>query len=270
MARLDITPFFHRASGSWTWLVACTTTRRAAVIDPVLDWDDSAEAIGFDAANAVLARLDQNALILDYVLETHAHADRISASAYLKQRTGARVGIGAGIVAVQRAYANAHGDFGALADGGDFDLLLDPGASLPLGEHSIEVIATPGHTPDGVSYRIGDAVFIGDTLFAPDAGSARADFPGADAATLYRSITRLLDLPSGTRLYLCHDYPSDQREPIGVINAAMTRRDNPHFVHADERAYIELRRARDATLPTPQRMGIALPINLRAGKIAAI
>lgn len=264
----EVSAFFHAATGSYSYIVADPHTRRAALIDPVLDFEIKTARTSTLFADALIAHAHQMQLGVDYILETHAHADHLSAGAYLRDAFDAKLAIGARIVEVQAAFKTLYG-LGAEfdADGRDFDLLLDDGARLPLGQLAIEVLDTPGHTPDGVSYRIGDAVFVGDTMFAPDVGTARCDFPGADAAVLYRSIQRLLALPSTTRLFVCHDYPPPGRAPTAQTSIGLEKARNVHLAGRNESEFAHLRRARDASLPVPQLLLPALQVNIRGGRL---
>lgn len=261
--------FHHAASGTWTHLVWDPASRRAAVIDPVLDYDAAAARTGDGAAQAVAAALAEEGLTLDWVLETHAHADHLTAARWFRTRYGCAVGIGRGICDVQDSFRAFYGLGEALAvDGRQFDRLLDDGDRLPLGDLTIAVMATPGHTPDSVTYLVGDAAFVGDTLFAPDAGTARCDFPGGDAATLYGSIQRLFDLGDDTRLFLCHDYPDGDEAPRCSFTVGEQRRDNIHVGGGGDVAqFVALREARDANLPVPELMLPAVQVNIRAGDL---
>lgn len=202
--RADVQGFLDPVTNTISYLVTDQATGTAAVIDPVRDYDPVTGKVGTTAAQPIFEAIEQRELKLEWVLETHAHADHLSAAPLFRDRYSARVAIGTAIANVQSAFADEVG-VEVAADGGDFDRLLADGDRLPFGSLEIEVIATPGHTPACVSYRIGDALFVGDTLFMPDYGTARCDFPGGDARTLYRSIQRLLTLPPDTRVFLCHD-----------------------------------------------------------------
>lgn len=263
-----VTPFFHPPTSTWSYVVRDANSSAAAVIDPVLDFDPVSGRISTESAGKLLEHLREHALEPRWILETHVHADHLSAAAWLKRHTGAQVAIGARVVEVQRTFKallNLGGDF--VADGSQFDALLADGDTLPLGELQIEAISTPGHTPDGVSYRIGDAVFIGDTLFAPALGSARCDFPGGDPATLYASVQRLYALPGETRVFLCHDYPSGGESPRAQTTIAEQLRDNKHLASGTgEEQFVAMRRARDATLTVPKLLWPALQVNIRAGQ----
>lgn len=265
-----LTPFFHAATWTWSWVLEDPQMRAAAIIDPVLDYDPKSGRVQTLLADALIAHVHERGLQVQWILETHAHADHLSAAQYLKQQLGGQVAIGAGIVAVQAHFAQVF-DLGPMfpVDGSQFDRRFADGERLSVGGLDIEVIATPGHTPDGVSYRVGDAVLIGDTLFAPDVGTARCDFPGGDARALWRSIQRLLALPGDTRLCLAHDYPPGGREPRSSVTVREMRERNVHVAGNDEAAFVALRTARDATLATPQLLYPALQVNIRAGHLPA-
>ncbi|MGN6312709.1 MAG: MBL fold metallo-hydrolase [Rhodanobacteraceae bacterium] len=264
-----VTPFFHAPTSTWSYVVCDPGSSVAAVIDPVLDFDPASGRISTDSACKLLEYLREHALGPRWILETHVHADHFTAAAWLKRHTGAQVAIGARVVDVQRTFKvllNLDGDF--IADGSQFDALLADGDTLPLGGLQIEAIATPGHTPDGMSYRICDAVFIGDTLFAPALGSARCDFPGGDAATLHASAQRLYALPGDTRVFLCHDYPSAGESPRAQTTIAEQLRGNKHIARdTSEEQFVAMRQARDATLPVPKLLWPALQVNIRAGQL---
>ena len=266
-----IQSFFDTATNTVTYLVHDPLTRKAAIIDPVLDFDPKAARLSTDSAEAVLASVRDQGLELLYVLETHAHADHLSAADHIRRETGAKIVIGANIVQVQKV-------FGALFEADDvtdgesfFDILIEEGQSLPLGDLTIEVLHTPGHTPACVTYRIADAAFVGDTLFMPDYGTARADFPGGDAATLYRSIHRILDLPPETRVFVGHDYlPEGRGAHAWETTVAEERAGNRH-VHdgIGEGEFVAMRQARDATLAAPTLILPSLQVNIRAGGLPA-
>jgi glyoxylase-like metal-dependent hydrolase (beta-lactamase superfamily II) len=265
----SVHPFFHAATGSWSYVATDSATRHAVVVDPVLDFDLKSARTGTALADAILAHVRAEKLAVDWVLETHAHADHLSAGAYLAAELGAPLTIGAGIAAVQAHAARLFGfEREFEPDGRQFDRLWRDGERVPFGALELEVIATPGHTPDGVSYRIGDAVFVGDTLFAPDVGTARCDFPGGSAARLHASIAKLLALPSDTRLFLCHDYPPAGREPRAWTSVAEQRDANIHVANRSIEGYVSLREARDATLPVPQLLLPAVQFNVR-GRLGA-
>ena len=267
-ARPEIHAFFDEPTNTVTYLVADPATRQAAVIDPVLDYDPATGAFDTRSAAAVLAEAERLGLTVAWALETHVHADHLSAAPFFKARTGAAIGIGEHIRDVQRIFRPVFNAEDLVADGGDFDRLFADGDRFPLGELEVEVLHTPGHTPADVSYRIGDAVFVGDTLFMPDYGTARADFPGGDARQLYRSIRRLLDLPAETRLFMCHDYKAPGRDAYAwETTVAAQRRDSVH-VHdgVSEDDFVAMRTARDATLAAPKLLLPSIQVNMRAGR----
>lgn len=266
-----ITPFFHAPTLSWSYLVRDPASGEAAVIDPVLDFDPASGEISHASARALLTTADRDGARIRWVLETHAHADHLSAAAWLKERTGARTAIGAGIVQVQATFRQRLGleEDPPAADGADFDRLLHEGDALPLGALTIGVIATPGHTAESLSYLIGDAVFVGDTLFSPAAGSARCDFPGGDAHALFRSVWRLYGLPA-RRMFLAHDYPPAGQPPQAEVPIAVQRGTNSHIREGvDEATFVAMRQQRDTSLPAPRLLWPALQVNIRGGRLPA-
>lgn len=260
---------FDEATHTVSYVVWDPATRRAAIIDPVLDYDHRTGRVSHRSADDLLGFAAGQGLSVDWVLETHAHADHLSAAPYLKEKTGAPIGIGARITEVQRTFAPVFGLEDVSGDGREFDRLFRDGDTIALGGLQVQVMHTPGHTPACVSYRIGEAVFVGDTLFMPDYGTARADFPGGDARTLYRSIHRLLALPDATRLYLCHDYKAPGRDHFAwetTVGEEKTR--NIHVGGGvDEASFVAMREARDATLAAPVLLLPSLQVNIRAGRL---
>ncbi|WDS37998.1 MBL fold metallo-hydrolase [Pseudoxanthomonas sp.] len=273
MTQIDATPqvqsFFDAPTGTITYLVRDPASHAAAIIDPVLDYDAAAAHTSTTSADVLLAAVREQGLDVQWILETHAHADHLSAAGYLRDALGAPVAIGCGIVQVQQRFKALFGwgdEF--VADGRQFDRLFDDGDAFAIGTLQAQVLATPGHTDDSLSYRIGDAVFIGDTLFAPAAGTARTDFPGGDAARLYASIRRLLSLPPQTRLFLCHDYPGEAKPATTQTTVAEQRAHNVHVGgDALEADFVARRQARDAVLPVPRLILPALQVNLRGGRL---
>ncbi len=263
----EITAFFDEATNSVSYLVADPTTRVAAVIDPVLDFDAASGTIATRSAAAIFAAALEQGLSVAWVLETHAHADHLSAASLIRERTGAKVGIGAGIAEVQRTFAPMLGVDDLRAE--DFDRLFDDGDRVALGDLEIEVIATPGHTPACLTYRIGDAAFVGDTLFMPDYGTARCDFPGGDARRLYRSMRRILSLPRETRLFMCHDYKAPGRDTFAWETTVGEQLDrNLHIGGGvEESAYVNMRETRDGTLKAPKLLYLAIQVNIRGGRL---
>jgi glyoxylase-like metal-dependent hydrolase (beta-lactamase superfamily II) len=259
----------HADTGTWCHVVADPATKQAAIIDPVLDYEAKGARTGTAFIAAVLELCRQHGYRVQWILETHAHADHLSAAEWLQQQTGAPIGIGAGIRLVQAAFKPIYAlpaDFPT--DGSQFDRLFADGERFALGELEIEVIATPGHTSDSVSYRIGDAVFVGDSIFMPDGGTARCDFPGGDARVLFQSIQRLYALPDDTRVFVCHDYGPGGREVREQTTIGEQKRANIH-VRADTPVdeFVELRSKRDATLALPALILPAVQVNIRGGKL---
>lgn len=265
----SIQAFFDEPTFTVTYLVGDPATREAAVIDPVLDFDAASGRISTGSAEAVLAAAAAGGWKITRVLETHAHADHLSAAPFIKARTGARVGIGAHIGAVQKVFAGVFNAADVSGTGAEFDDLFADGQTFRLGELEVEVLHTPGHTPACVSYRIGDAVFVGDTLFMPDYGTARADFPGGDAAALYRSIRRILALPPETRLFMCHDYKAPGRETFAWETTVAEQRAKNIHVHdgVDEAAFVAMRQERDKGLAAPRLLLPSVQVNIRAGHL---
>ena len=261
--------FHHAASGTWTHVVADPASAQAAIVDPVLDFDAASGSIGTRPAAALLARIGELGLDVAAILETHAHADHLSAGAWIRDRCSAPLAIGAGIVQVQRTFKQSL-DIGDefVADGTQFDRLLHDGDTLRIGTLELRVIATPGHTPDSVAYHVGDALFTGDTLFAPGAGTARCDFPGGSAAMLYRSIRRLYELPDSTRVFLCHDYPASGVDAIAQTRIGDEKQANTQLrADTPEADYTAARERRDATLPVPKLLWPAIQFNIRGGRL---
>lgn len=263
-----IRAFFDEATFTITYLVADPTTRRAAIIDPVLDYDPASGVADTRSVDAVLAAARAEGLTIDWVLETHAHADHLSAAQVIGRSTGARVGIGENIAAVQRLFKPVFDAVDLVPDGSDFDHLFADNERFRVGALEVEVLFTPGHTPADVSYKIGDAVFVGDTLFMPDYGTARADFPGGDARALYRSIRRLLALPPQTRLFMCHDYKAPGRDAYAWETTVAAERAANVQAHEgiDEEAFVALRHARDSELASPRLLLPSIQVNIRAGR----
>jgi glyoxylase-like metal-dependent hydrolase (beta-lactamase superfamily II) len=259
--------FFDPATFTVSYLVSDPASREAAIVDPVLDFDVKSGRAATRSADEILAAAAAGGLHVRWILETHAHADHLSAAQHLKARTGAKVVIGADITKVQTVFKAVFNQLGMSVDGSQFDLLVQDGDKVPLGALEFEVLHTPGHTPACVTYRIGDVAFIGDTLFMPDYGTARADFPGGDARTLYRSIRRILALPPATKLFLCHDYKAPGRDEFaGETTVAEERGSNVHIhdgVSEDE--FVHLREARDKTLEMPALILPSIQVNMRAG-----
>jgi glyoxylase-like metal-dependent hydrolase (beta-lactamase superfamily II) len=268
-ARTTTEAFFDRSTSTVSYVVSDNATRAAAVIDPVLDFDFKSGRTSTRAVDQILDYLRKSELKVDWILETHAHADHLSAARYLQERVGGRVAIGEHIREVQATFKklfNLERSF--LPDGSQFDYLFKDGETFLIGEVEARAILVPGHTPADMAYLIEDSVFVGDTLFMPDVGTARADFPGGDAATLYRSIRRLLELPPQTRIYVCHDYPPEGREPKWETTVAEQRAKNIHVRDGiTEEGFVSMRKARDATLEVPTLILPSIQVNVRAGQM---
>jgi glyoxylase-like metal-dependent hydrolase (beta-lactamase superfamily II) len=260
--------FFDPVTYTVTYVVADPGTKRAAIVDPVLDFDPKSGRTRTASADAVLAYVRQHDLAVDWILETHVHADHLTAAPYLKkQLAGATVAIGEFVTVVQSTFKklfNAEREF--MADGRQFDRLFKDGDVFRIGSLQGRVLHTPGHTPACITYVIGDAAFVGDTLFMPDYGTARADFPGGDAATLYRSIRKILSLPSATRLFMCHDYMPKGREARWETTVAEERAKNVHAHDGvTESDFVKMRTERDKTLEMPVLLLPSVQVNMRAG-----
>ncbi len=267
---LLIHSFFDEPTNTVTYLVGDPVTRSAAVIDPVFDYDHKSGKASVTSVDVVLARAAAEGLTIEWILETHVHADHLSGAPYVKLNTGAKVGIGERVREVQQIFRPIFNAMDVSGKGSEFDHLFKDGEKFTIGALEVEVIATPGHTPACVSFKIGDAVFVGDTLFMPDYGTARADFPGGDARQLYRSIQRLLALPDETRLFMCHDYlPKDGRTHYAwETTVADERKRNVHVREGvSEEAFVEMRTARDASLSAPTLLLPSIQVNMRAGKL---
>jgi glyoxylase-like metal-dependent hydrolase (beta-lactamase superfamily II) len=265
----QVASFFHAPTYTWTHVVSDPESGAAAIIDPVLDFDPASGRVWSECARAVLAHIHVHELQVAWILETHAHADHLTAADWFKRALpGAKTGIGAGIVAVQKHFAEVFALADFPADGSQFDRLFEDGDRFTIGNLQVQAVATPGHTSDGTSYVVDDAVFVGDTLFSPGGGTGRCDFPGADAAAQFRSIKRLYDLPETTRVFLCHDYPAAGVEPTAQTTIGAERAGNVQLDAATGEAdYIAFRQRRDATLAAPRLLYPSLQVNIRAGRL---
>jgi glyoxylase-like metal-dependent hydrolase (beta-lactamase superfamily II) len=262
--------FFDEPTNTVTYLVACPSTRKAAIIDPVFDYDHKSGKASVQSADEVLDKAKSEGLTIEWVLETHVHADHLSGAPYIKVKTGAKVGIGEHIRDVQKIFRPIFNALDVSGSGAEFDHLFKDGETFRIGSLTAEVIATPGHTPACISYKIADAVFVGDTMFMPDYGTARADFPGGDARQLFRSIQRILAFPPETRLFMCHDYlPPDGRKTYAwQTTVAEERVNNVHVHHGvSEDEFVGMRTARDAKLSAPTLLLPSIQVNMRAGKL---
>ena len=266
---MHIQSFFEPVTGTVSYVVADTVAGQAAVIDPVLDFDARSGRLGTASSDVLIDYVRQQGWQVPWILETHAHADHLSGAQHVRKTLGGQVAIGQQIRQVQQMFRSIfHFERSFLPDGSQFDVLLADGQELAIGSLTLRALHVPGHTPADMAYQVEDAVFVGDTLFMPDVGTARADFPGGDAAQLYQSIQRLLALPVETRLFVCHDYPPSQREPVWQSTVAQQRAANIH-VHdgVDEAQFVTMRQARDATLAVPTLILPSVQVNVRAGHL---
>jgi glyoxylase-like metal-dependent hydrolase (beta-lactamase superfamily II) len=268
MSQANIRGFFDEATFTISYLVSDPATKRAAIIDPVLDFEPGGGVAESRSIDVILGVARDEGLGIDWVLETHAHADHLSAAPVVKAATGAKIGIGEHITRVQDIFRPLFLAEDIAPDGRDFDRLFADGERFALGELEVEVLYTPGHTPACVSYRIGDAVFVGDTIFMPDYGAARADFPGGDARALYHSIRRLLSLPRQTRLFMCHDYKAPGRDfYLWETTVAEERAKNVQIRDGvSEAEFVASRNARDKALAAPRLLLPSVQVNIRAGR----
>lgn len=266
----QVAAFFDEATYTASYVLADPVTRKAAVIDSVCDFDQPSGRTSFGSADAILAYVESEGLTVEWILETHVHADHLTAATYLQEKLGGKIAIGAKITAVQAVFAklfNEGDDFAC--DGSQFDRLFEDGDKFAIGGIPAIALHVPGHTPACMAYVIGDAAFVGDTIFMPDYGSARADFPGGDARVLYRSIRRLMQLPDQTRVFLCHDYQAPQRgEYVWETTIGEERSGNVH-VHEgiSEEGFVAMRTKRDATLGMPRLILPSIQVNIRAGHL---
>ena len=270
-SRMSTQAFFDPNTWTVTYVVSSNISRQAAIIDPVLDYDFKSGHTSTKSADEVMAYIKAQDLTVEWILETHAHADHLSGAHYLKERVGGRIAIGENIRAVQstfKAVFNLGADFST--DGRQFDHLFKDGEVFKIGDIQAVAILVPGHTPADMAYRIEDSIFVGDTLFMPDVGTARADFPGGDAHALYRSIHKVLALPLETNIFVCHDYPPASRQAQWQTTVGEQRAKNIH-VHdgISEEQFVAMRAARDATLEMPSLIIPAIQVNVRAGEMPA-
>ena len=270
MRRPDVTGFFDEATNTISYVVADAETAACAIIDPVLDYDPCSGRTAKTSADRMIAHVRASGLAVEWIIETHVHADHLTAAPYLKDALGGMIAIGSGITAIQGTFGklfNAGSDF--RADGSQFDRLFDDGDTFAVGSIDGRVLHTPGHTPACCTYLIGDAAFVGDTLFMPDFGTARCDFPGGDATQLYRSIRRIFALPDETRLFMCHDYKAPGRgEFAWETTVAEQKAKNLHVRDGvDEAAFVRMRRERDAALDMPRLILPSIQVNMRGGRL---
>jgi glyoxylase-like metal-dependent hydrolase (beta-lactamase superfamily II) len=265
----EVESFFHADTSTFTHVVHAGRGSRAVIIDPVLDYDAASARVGSGAAQTVLEFLRAHDLQVEWILETHVHADHLSAGAFLHDKLGAPLAIGQGILQVQAHFKALFGLSDEFqADGRQFDRLLQDGDELAIGNLRLRVLATPGHTSDSQTFLVGDAAFIGDTMFSPEGGTARTDFPGGDAAQLHRSIRRILELPPETRLFLCHDYAREGHAPSSQSSICAQAQANIHAGgDVTEGEFVAIRQARDRALPPPRLILPALQVNIRGGRL---
>jgi glyoxylase-like metal-dependent hydrolase (beta-lactamase superfamily II) len=267
---LTIEMFFDTDSSTCSYVVVDNKTQHAAIIDPVLNYDAAAGAVSTEAADEILHFIQQHKLSVEWILETHAHADHLSAADYLKVKTGAPIAIGAGIKQVQQTFKfifNIH-DTELQAKGDYFDKLFQDNEQFSIGSVKAQVINTPGHTNDSISYLIGDNLFVGDSLFMPDGGTARCDFPGGDAHVLFQSIQRIYQLPEQTNIYICHDYQPEGRPLRYKTTVAEQKQQNIHVkASTTEQEFVQKRQARDKSLAVPRLIYPAVQVNIRGGQL---
>ncbi|NNG04071.1 MAG: MBL fold metallo-hydrolase [Inquilinus sp.] len=270
MTTPEIAAFFDEATFTASYVVADAATGHCAIVDSVMGFDPASGRRSTEPADAVVDHVRGRGLTVDWILETHVHADHLSAAAYLKKQLGGRIGIGAHIADVQAVFKSIYNaEPGFATDGRQFDRLFADGDRFAIGGLEATVMHTPGHTPACVTYLVGDAAFVGDTLFMPDFGTARCDFPGGDPATLYRSIRKILALPPETRLFVCHDYKASGRDQFAwETTIAEQRANNPHIRDGiEEAAFVKMRTKRDRTLAMPSLLLPSIQVNMRAGEL---
>jgi glyoxylase-like metal-dependent hydrolase (beta-lactamase superfamily II) len=268
----QIQAFFDEPTNTVSYLVTDPDTKKAAVVDPVLDYDNRTGKATTKSANAILSAAEADGLSIEWVLETHAHADHLSGAPYIKLKTGAKVGIGEHIRDVQKIFRPVFNAIDLKGDGSEFDYLFKDGEKFQIGTLEVEVTHVPGHTPADIAYKIGDAVFVGDTLFMPDYGTARADFPGGSAHSLYHSMRKLMALPDETRLFMCHDYKAPGRDHYAWETTVAEQRANNVHVHdgVSEDEFVAMRETRDAKLAAPLLLMPSIQVNIRAGKLPPV
>ena len=263
--------FFDEATFTVCYVVSDPATRHAVIIDSVLDYDAASGRTSTSSADDVIAYAQENDLTIDWILETHVHADHISAAPYLKEKLGGQVAIGSDVAAVQSTFKGVFNLVDLVADGSQFDRLFDDGDTFEVGSIVGRVIATPGHTPACLTYVIGDSAYVGDTLFMPDFGTARTDFPGGDAALLFDSIQKILALPDDTRLFMCHDYKAPGRDVYAWETSVAEQRESNIHINKDvtKSQFVEMREGRDSQLGMPKLLLPAIQVNVRAGQLPA-
>jgi len=268
MSKPVVKAFFDEATFTVSYVVSDPAAARAAIIDPVLDYDPASGRTSTGSADQVIAYVKENDLAIDWILESHVHADHISGAPYLKAKLGGQTAIGSGVTAVQSTFNGVFNLTDLSPDGSQFDRLFDDGDAFDVGNIGGRVIATPGHTPACVTYVIGDSAYVGDTLFMPDFGTARTDFPGGSAPQLYDSIQKILALPDDTRLFMCHDYKAPGRDVYAWETSVAAQRDGNIHINKNisEAEFIAMRKGRDSQLGMPKLLLPAIQVNMRAGK----
>ena len=267
LVKPDVKGFYESRTGSIQYVVSDTITGRSAIIDPVLDFDEKSGAAATRSADMILDYVHENGLTVEWILDTHPHADHFSATRYVSEKTGAPTGIGEHVVLVQALWKRIYNWPAFRADGSQWGRLFKEGERFHIGQLGAEVIFSPGHTLASITYVIGDAAFIHDTIFMPDSGTARADFPGGNASVLWKSIQRILSLPDETRLFTGHDYRPGGREARWESTVAEQKRSNPHLANKNEAEFVALRNARDKLLPMPKLILYALQVNIAGGRL---
>ncbi len=264
----EIKGYFHEGTNTISYLVWSPETMHGAIVDPVLDFDHKSGKADTHSTDAILKDASDAGVTIEWVLETHVHADHLTSSRYIKMKTGARVGIGEHIRDVQRVFRPVFNLDDVSNEGREFDHLFADGETFDVGGMEVEVLHTPGHTPACVAYKFNDAVFVGDTIFMPDYGTARADFPGGDAEQLFASMQKLLSLPGETRLFMCHDYKAPGRDHFAWETTVAEERENVHLRGGVAQAdFVKMRTERDATLSTPLLLLPSIQVNIRAGEL---
>lgn len=269
MSKPEVKAFFDEATFTVSYVVSDPASGRAAIIDPVLDFDPASGRTSTVSADKVVAFVKENKLTIDWILETHVHADHISGAPFLKEQLGGQTAIGRGVTAVQSTFKSVFNLSDLATDGSQFDHLFDDGDTFDIGSIRARVTATPGHTPACVTYVIGNTAFVGDTLFMPDFGTARTDFPGGSAAQLYRSIQKIFALPDDTRLFMCHDYKAPGRDEFAWETTVAAQRDGNIHINkgVSEQAFVDTREGRDRQLGMPKLLLPAIQVNIRAGRL---
>ncbi|MCW8193758.1 MBL fold metallo-hydrolase [Proteobacteria bacterium 005FR1] len=263
----EVAPFYDKDTNTFSYVVKDPSSNSCAIVDAVLDFDYASGGIGYKGADAIIGYVKKHNLKVEWLVETHVHADHLSAAPYIQEKLGGKLGIGEHIITVQETFGKIFNEGTEFQrDGSQFDKLFTDGETYTVGKLECKAIHTPGHTPACMTHVMGDACFVGDTLFMPDAGTARADFPGGNAETLYDSIQKILSLPDETRIFMCHDYCPNGRELEYMTTVGQERRENIHVKEGISKStFVEMRQARDKTLDMPRLILPSLQVNMRAG-----